>query len=173
VSRQRTDRRRASTVAALVVSTLVASGVGAEVYKCAGEGNRPIYQEMPCPAGKELRNFQVDPPEITIVPGTSRAREAAPPPGTKAVKEQNANKDARARVDKPGRNPSERRHLHSGMSEGEVLARVGRPDVTSAPKGGKQVRWTWLPTDGDPETVTTLTIVAGIVTQVDRTLVKR
>lgn len=173
VSRQRTGRCSVSTAAALVVAALAASGVGAEVYKCAGEGNRPIYQEMPCPAGKELRNFQVDPPEITIVPGSPKTREAAPPPGTKATNEPNANKDARARVEKPGRDPSERRHLHSGMSEGEVLARVGRPDVTSGPKGGKQVRWTWLPADGDPETVTTVTIVAGIVTQVDRKLVKR
>ncbi len=40
----------------------------ADVYKCAGEGGIPVYQEMPCGAGKELRNFQTDPPEITVLP---------------------------------------------------------------------------------------------------------
>ena len=59
------------------------------------------------------------------------------------------------------------------MSEGDVLARVGTPDVTTGQKTGKQVRWTWLPADGDQETVTTVTFVAGIVTNVERTLVKR
>ena len=42
--------------------------VRADVYKSAGEGGGPIYQEMPCAKGKELRNFQTDPPEITILP---------------------------------------------------------------------------------------------------------
>jgi len=176
-SRHLTGRRRATTLAAFVVASLATSlatsAAVAEVYKCAGEGNRPIYQEMPCPAGKELRNFQVDPPEITIVPGSPKARETAPPPGAKPGKSASANNSARARAEKPGRDPSERRHLHSGMSEGEVLARVGRPDATSGAKGGKQVRWTWLPADGDPETVTTVTLVAGIVTLVERTHVKR
>jgi hypothetical protein len=32
---------------------------------------------MPCPKGKELRNFQLDPPEITVLPA-SRAPNVAP-----------------------------------------------------------------------------------------------
>ena len=40
----------------------------ADVYKCSGNGGVPIYQEEPCPKGKELRNFQSNPPEITVLP---------------------------------------------------------------------------------------------------------
>ena len=164
------------TIARLLAigGAIVASSAAiAEVYKCAGDGGRPVYQEMPCAAGKELRNFQVDPPEITVLPGSTGAREAAPPAGAKPGKEPAADKSAKARTEKARRDPSERRHLHSGMSEGEVLARVGTPDVTTGQKSGKQVRWTWLPAEGDPETVTTVTFVAGIVTSVERTIVKR
>jgi hypothetical protein len=35
------------------------------------------------------------------------------------------------------------------------------------------VRWTWLPVEGDPETVTTVTLSSGVVVNVDRKLVKR
>ena len=63
---------------ALIAAAIAASAAHAEVYKCAGEGGRPIYQEMPCPTGKELRNFQTDPPEITILPGNTKANSAAP-----------------------------------------------------------------------------------------------
>ena len=158
---------------ALVVAAFAASIGNAEVYKCAGEGGRPVYQEMPCPAGKELRNFQVDPPEITVLPGSTRSTEAAPAPGARPGKDANADKSAKARTEKARKDPSERGHLHSGMTEGEVLARVGKPDVTAGQRNGRQMRWTWLPAEGDSETVTTVTIVAGIVTNVERTHVKR
>ena len=159
---------------ALIAAAIAAPAAHAEVYKCAGEGGRPIYQEMPCPTGKELRNFQTDPPEITILPGNTKANSAAaPPPKAQSGKDANADKTTKARGDKPRGDPAERRHLHTGMSEGDVLARVGTPDVTTGQNTGKQVRWTWLPADGDQETVTTVTFVAGIVTNVERTLVKR
>jgi len=48
--------------------TLAPTIAYAQVYKCAGDKGIPVYQEMPCPPGKELRNFQTDPPEITILP---------------------------------------------------------------------------------------------------------
>ena len=35
----------------------MSSGARADVYKCAGEGPVPIYQEAPCAEGKELREF--------------------------------------------------------------------------------------------------------------------
>ena len=144
----------------------------AEVYKCAGDGGRPIYQEMPCPKGKDLRNFQSDPPEITVLPGAAKADSAAP--SVKPGKDPLADKTAKPRTEKPrSGDPAERRHLHSGMSEGDVLARVGPPDATSGQRGAKQVRWTWLPAEGDPETVTTVTFLNGIVATVDRTLFKK
>jgi hypothetical protein len=168
-------RHPAMRIASFAFCAMAAPGVLAEVYKCAGDGRSPVYQEMPCPKGKELRNFQQDPPEITVLPGVTKSNAAAAPaangrPGKDASAEKAAGK---ARSDKPRGDPAERRHLRSGMSEGDVLARVGTPDITTGQKNGKQVRWTWLPTDGDTETVTTVTFVSGVVASVERTLYKK
>jgi hypothetical protein len=172
--RSRRAQRLSACILALAFGALAAASARAEVYKCAGDGGRPVYQEMPCPAGKELRNFQNDPPEITVLPG-SAISSGAPiaPTSARPGKEASADKSAKARADKTRGDPTERRHLRSGMTEGEVLARVGTPDVTTGQRTGKQLRWTWLPTEGDAETVTTVTLAAGVVTNVERTLVKR
>ena len=39
------------------------------------------------------------------------------------------------------------------MSEGEVVARIGPPDLTTG-KGRRLARWTWMPVPGDPDTIT-------------------
>jgi hypothetical protein len=165
--------RIAGAAAALGVA-IAASHALADVYKCKGEGGAPVYQEMPCPPGRELRNFQVDPPEITVLPAPPRGGAAAPPPA--AARPGNDAKPEKARsapAAKAGGAPAERRHVHSGMTEGEVLARLGSPDVTSGAKNAKQRRWTWLPVEGDPETITTLTLADGVVTNVERRTVKK
>jgi Domain of unknown function (DUF4124) len=171
---RRVPALRAMTVFA--ACAVLAPAALAEVYKCAGDGGRPVYQEMPCPKGKELRNFQQDPPEITVLPGVAKSsapQAPAPAANARPAKDANAEKTANPRNDKRRGDPAERRHLHSGMSEGDVLARVGTPDITTGQKNGKQVRWTWLPAEGDPETVTTVTFVAGVVTSVERTQYKK
>lgn len=159
------------------VATAIAAAAGAtvapaDVYKCAGDGGTPVYQEMPCVDSKELRNFQIDPPEITVLPGKTKA-DTIPPP---AAKERPA-KDARTakpdQPDKPKRDASERRHAHAGMSEGEVLAKLGTPDMTAGRRNQKQARWTWLPAAGDPDTITTLILVDGVVTDVERKVVRK
>ena len=53
---------------ALAVGLTLAPGAHATVYKCADDGGAVVYQEVPCPKGKELRNFDTDPPEISVVP---------------------------------------------------------------------------------------------------------
>lgn len=160
--------------AALIVCAAAAPTAHGEVYKCRGDGGRPIYQEMPCPAGKELRNFQVDPPEITVLPGAAKSNgPTAAPANARAAPDTRPDKTAKARAEKPKGDPAERRHLHTGMSEGEVLARVGPPNATTGQKNAKLVRWTWFPVEGDPETVTTVTLSSGIVVNVDRMLFKR
>ena len=168
-------REPAIRIVSFAFCALVAPAGRAEVYKCAGDGGRPVYQEMPCPKGKELRNFQQDPPEITVLPGVtkSNAAAAAPAANGRSGKDASADKAAKPRSDKLRGDAGERRHLHSGMSEGDVLARVGAPDITTGQKNGKQARWTWLPTEGDPETVTTVTFVSGVATSVERTLYKK
>ncbi len=59
------------------------------------------------------------------------------------------------------------------MTEAEVLARLGSPDVTTGNAKSGTVRWTYLPTDGDPETITALVLTKGTVTDVERKVVKK
>ena len=67
---------------------------------------------------------------------------------------------------------SERRFIREGMSEGEVVMKIGRPDSESVDTGGGAKvtvkRWMYFPTSGDPQTVTTLTIREGKVVEVSR-----
>ena len=165
-----------TTHIALAVSLLAplaaASIARADVYKCAGTGNVPIYQEEPCPKGKELRNFQVDPPEITVVPATPRS-DAIPaakaPPKAPATK----SNDAKQGKSTLAGDASERKFVRTGMSEAEVLAKLGQPDMTVGGKNGNPVRWTYMPAPGDPEMITSVTLIKGMVTEVDRKAVRR
>ncbi len=143
------------------------------VYKCAGSGAAPIYQNDRCPPGKELRNFDTDPPNLSIVPGRPGAaapREAAPPPARAASESKRARTEKRAKL---RGDPSERKHARVGMSEAELIAHLGAPDVTSGSKQKHSLRWTWLPADGDPDTITTVTLVNGAVADVNRKVVKK
>ena len=155
------------------VATLAASPVArADVYKCKGDSG-PVYQEMPCAKGKELRNFQLDPPEITVLPSQPRANVA---PAGKAPAEKAA--DAKPNGAKPGKSAlagdaSERKFLRTGMTEAEVLAKLGQPDMTVGGKNGKAARWTYMPAPGDPEMITSVTLSKGTVTEVDRKAVRK
>ncbi|MDR2710812.1 MAG: DUF4124 domain-containing protein, partial [Burkholderiales bacterium] len=54
-------RRLSSVSACLAACGLLAlassAATAAELYKCAGDGGVPTYQNMPCAKGKELRNM--------------------------------------------------------------------------------------------------------------------
>ena len=54
----------------------VALPAAASVFKCAADKGEVVYQDVPCGAGRELRNFDTDPPAITVLPSTPVA--AAP-----------------------------------------------------------------------------------------------
>ena len=152
---------------------IVSPVADADVYKCAGEGGIPVYQEMPCGPAKELRNFQLDPPEITILPAQ---RVGTPANGIKEAPPKNAKSDRNAKqapAGPPAGNAAERMHVRLGMSEGEVLARLGHPDTQVGARNSSSPRWTYLPAPGDPETVTTLTFAKGIVVDIERKVVKR
>jgi hypothetical protein len=68
-------------------------------------------------------------------------------------------------------NASKRRHIFVGMSQGEVLAKIGKPDSESLDSGGGAtdtvLRWIYLPSPGDDQTTTTVVIKAGKVIKVD------
>jgi hypothetical protein len=155
---------------------LAATGAAhAGLYKCAVGDGRVFYQDVPCAPGRELRDFDRDPANGSVVPfGGGPARPAgkanAPrgadksPPATRGA----ARGDARAR--KAAGDPRQRRFLRPGMSEGEVLARVGPPDVKASVRKG--ARWTYMPVAEDAHTITTLTFEGGALADVDRKVIR-
>ena len=152
---------------------LAAPPAAADVYKCAGEGGVPVYQEMPCGSAKELRNFQTDPPEITVLPAQRAG--ATPPETIRSVPPKNGKSDKDAKPGKAGvaGDATERMHLRLGMSESEVLARLGSPDMTVGAKNAPSPRWTYMPAPGDPETITTLMFTKGVLVDIERKVVKK
>jgi len=139
----------------------------AAVYKCANEKGGVVYQDIPCPPGRELRNLDADPATLSVVPGipVPAAQSASAP----------AAKPARVRmgtVKVKGGNPAERKFIQAGMSEAEVILKVGRPDVEAKGRGKQGHRWSYMPTAGDADTLTTLTLAGGKVTHVERKVVR-
>lgn len=71
---------------------------------------------------------------------------------------------------------SDRRFITTGMSEGEVLMKIGRPDSQSEDSGGgaKETirRWIYLPTAGDSQTMTIIVIKNGKVETVERQIAR-
>jgi len=162
-------------VSALVVGFLVAAvpcapAAFAQMYKCAGEGGTPVYQDAPCLPGRELRNFAADPANVSILPmrpPPGASSRIASPPRERPVKATKAD----ARKNATAGDPAERRHVQLGMHEGEVLARLGAPDMRSGGGGRKVARWTYMPVAGDPQTLTTVVFEYGKVIEVERKVV--
>lgn len=152
------------------VALIAPSWATAQVWKCAGEQGRPVYQDAPCPEGRALRDFAADPPPVSVIP-------IRPIPGT--VTRATAPSPSREPRSAPGRravaahgDPAERRHLQPGMHEGEVMARIGPPDLKSGGGGRKLARWTYMPVPADPQTLTTVVFEYGKVIEVERKVVR-
>jgi hypothetical protein len=67
----------------------------------------------------------------------------------------------------------ERGFVRRGMTESEVLFRIGRPDheavIATNIKGQPEEKtWTYFPHERDPQTMTIVTLRAGVVTDVER-----
>ena len=164
-SHVRWARRLSAGAMLLCLCAMPAAG---GVYKCQGDDGRPIYQDGPCAKGRELRDFDKDPPTVSILPsgvspGASTASVAPPP---RASKDRTSTRLPKSST---SGNPADRKFLSTGLKEGEVIARIGRPDVRS---GGKSARWTYLPVPGDPHTVTTLTFDQGRLVDVERKVMR-
>ncbi len=69
-------------------------------------------------------------------------------------------------------NASERKFIREGMTEGSVLAKVGKPDSESMVSGpaSKMVikKWIYLPDPDDAQTITTITLRNGEVVEIKR-----
>lgn len=137
-------------------------------YKCRGDSATPIYQDSPCASGRELRNFAEQPANVSVIPfATAPAPAPAPLRPPKTARAPPKDKD-KPRVVADAR---ERRHVYEGMSEAEVLARLGPPDM-QAGKTGRRMRWTYLPAAGDAQTVTLLGFEEGKVKDIERRILR-
>ena len=102
--------------------------------------------------------------DVTATMDAAREESAGASPAAREPK-------SRKGVDRP-RNAAERKFLVPGIGEGEVVARIGRPDMSSG-AGRKTMRWTYLPAPEDPQTVTTLTFELGRLIEVERKVVPK
>ena len=166
-------RARAATAVLAAALALATTPAAAAIYKCQGANGAPIYQDEPCPPGKELRDFDKDPPTVSVMPlgppAGSTTRQTLPPPPSSQPKIKTG-----ARIKPPAiaGSPADRKFLAPGINEGEVVTRVGPPDMKSGGGGRKIARWTYLPAPEDPHTITTLTFEHGRLVEVERKVVK-
>ncbi|MCE9658394.1 MAG: hypothetical protein K8R60_07525 [Burkholderiales bacterium] len=70
----------------------------------------------------------------------------------------------------------ERGFISLGMTEGEVFQRVGKPDyeafVANVKGQPEEKTWTYFPASRDPQTLTIITLRAGVVAKLDRKIVR-
>ncbi len=70
----------------------------------------------------------------------------------------------------------ERSFVRKGMGEGEVMFRVGKPDheafVRNARGFPEEKTWTYFPDPRDPETLTIITFRAGVVSLIERKIMR-
>jgi Domain of unknown function (DUF4124) len=169
----RLHRAHARVVAVITLTfAAAATPAAATIYKCQGDNGAPVYQDEPCRTGKELRDFDKDPPTVSVLPlgpaaGTTTRQTLAPAQPAAKIKT-----GARSKTSLPVGNPSERKFLAPGIHEGEVVTRIGPPDMKSGGSGRKIARWTYLPVPEDAQTITTLTFEHGRLVEVERKVVK-
>lgn len=176
VARARVVGRAAMLIVALA-GVLAAPAVEATVYKCRGEQGSVIYQELPCLNGRELRNFDTDPPDLSIIQGgltkLPPAASISPAPAATASPRESRPGVADPALGKGGGDAVARKFIRQGMSEAEVMTRIGKPDATSGGGRSATSRWSYLPAPEDPDTVTTITFLGGVVSDVSRKVVRK
>jgi hypothetical protein len=161
---------------AAVLSTALAAAPGgtktSTIYKCSGSSaGSVVYQDAPCAPGTELRNFATDPPTLSVIPGTP-VPGATPTPRAAAKPERVTTSSGSRTMSGRVSMANDRRFIQVGMSEAEVIQRIGKPDIDAKNQRGRGQRWSYLPKDGDPKTITTVTLVDGQVANVERKVVQ-
>ena len=67
---------------------------------------------------------------------------------------------------------AERGFIRKGMAEGEVLLRIGKPDhetfIRNIKDEPEEKAWSYFPHYRDPQTLTIITLRAGVVLSVER-----
>jgi uncharacterized protein DUF4124 len=159
------ERGTVMPAVALLFFLLASPAVEAAIYKCASEKG-VVYQDTACTPGRELRNLDTDPATLSVVPGTPVPQVRSAAPAAKSAREHAVTVKSR------GGNAAERKFVQAGMSEAEVIFRIGRPDVEAKGRGKEARQWSYMPVSGDPDTLTTLTFAGGKVLRVERKVVR-
>lgn len=157
-----------SALAALAVAAGAPAHAG--LYKCAAEKGAVVYQDAPCAPGQELRDFERDPAALSVVPGTPVPRTTRIV--TPAEPRSPRSKASAAPVKLRGGDPAERKFLRTGMTQAEVMHRIGRPDMRQGGGRKQGQEWSYLPIAGDADTLTTVIFVNGTVSRVERKVVR-
>ena len=70
----------------------------------------------------------------------------------------------------------ERGFVRKGMTEGEVVLKIGKPDHEASHRGARgepeEKTWTYFPHARDPQTVTILRFRSGLVTDIQRKIAR-
>ncbi|KQW01513.1 hypothetical protein [Rhizobacter sp. Root1221] len=70
----------------------------------------------------------------------------------------------------------DRSFISLGMAEGEVLFKIGTPDheafIQDVKGRPEEKTWTYFPHSRDPQTLTIITLRAGVVTSVERKIAR-
>lgn len=71
---------------------------------------------------------------------------------------------------------SERRFIREGMGEGEVVFKIGKPDheafIRNVRGQPEEKAWTYFPHSRDPQTLTVITLRAGVVAGIERKIAR-
>lgn len=71
---------------------------------------------------------------------------------------------------------AERGFIRKGMAEGEVVLRIGPPDhetfLRNTPGEPEEKTWSYFPHARDPQTLTLITLKAGVVDRVERKIAR-
>lgn len=70
----------------------------------------------------------------------------------------------------------ERGFIRKGMAEGEVVLKIGKPDhetfVRNVKGQAEEKTWTYFPHHRDPQTLTIITLRAGVVADIERKIAR-
>ncbi len=70
----------------------------------------------------------------------------------------------------------ERGFIRKGMAEGEVVFRIGKPDheafIRNTRGEPEEKSWTYFPHPRDPQTLTLITLRAGVVAEIERKIAR-
>lgn len=70
----------------------------------------------------------------------------------------------------------ERGFIRKGMPEGEVLFKIGKPDheafIANVRGQPEETTWTYFPHSRDPQTLTIITMRAGVVAEIERKIAR-